>query len=122
MHDTLIRQYALTYPQRVAALILVDGLVQVAGAAASFSPPPMTGPAGLKARETMIRGMFGPATSAELQKTITPVSLATLQSGGFGAFVADNLEKYTVYLGERTPVEDRLAANIAAIYNNLDRV
>jgi len=59
---------------------------------------------------------------AELQKTITPASLPTLQSGGFGAFVAENLEKYTVYLGERTPVEERLTANISAIYNNLDRV
>jgi hypothetical protein len=58
----------------------------------------------------------------ELQKTITPASLATLQSGGFGVFVADNLEKYTVYLGQRTALEDRLTANISAIYNNLDRV
>jgi cyclase len=58
----------------------------------------------------------------ELQKTITPASLPTLQSGGFGAFVAENLEKYSVYLGERTPVEERLTANISAIYNNLDRV
>jgi cyclase len=59
---------------------------------------------------------------AELQKTITPMSLPTLQSGGFGAFVAENLEKYSVYLGERTPLEERLTANISAIYNNLDRV
>jgi cyclase len=59
---------------------------------------------------------------AELQKTITPMSVPTLQSGGFGAFVAENLEKYTVYLGERTPLEERLTANISAIYNNLDRV
>jgi len=59
---------------------------------------------------------------AELQKTITPASLPTLQSGGFGSFVADNLEKYSVYLGQRTPLEDRLTANISAIYNNLDRV
>jgi cyclase len=59
---------------------------------------------------------------AELQKTITPMSLPTLQSGGFGAFVAENLQKYTVYLGERTPLEERLTANISAIYNNLDRV
>jgi cyclase len=58
----------------------------------------------------------------ELQKTITPASLQTLQSGGFGAFVSDNLEKYSVYLGQRTPLEDRLTANISAIYNNLDRV
>jgi cyclase len=58
---------------------------------------------------------------AELQKTITPASLATLQSGGFGSFVADNLDKFTVYLGDRTALEDRLTANIAAIYTNLDR-
>jgi glyoxylase-like metal-dependent hydrolase (beta-lactamase superfamily II) len=58
---------------------------------------------------------------AELQKTITPASLPTLQSGGFGTFVADNLEKFTVYLGQRTPLEERLTANIAAIYTNLDR-
>jgi len=58
----------------------------------------------------------------ELQKEITPGSLATLQTGGFGSYVADNLAKYTVYLGDKTPVEDRLAANIAAVYNNLDKV
>ncbi|MBV8732485.1 MAG: MBL fold metallo-hydrolase [Acidobacteriia bacterium] len=59
---------------------------------------------------------------AELQKSITPASLPTMQTGGFGTYVADNLDKYTVYLGNRTPVEERLAANIAAIYNNLDKV
>jgi len=59
---------------------------------------------------------------AELQKTITPGSLSTLQSGGFGSYVADNLAKYTVYLGNRTPLEDRLTGNIAAIYQNLDKV
>jgi glyoxylase-like metal-dependent hydrolase (beta-lactamase superfamily II) len=59
---------------------------------------------------------------ADLQKTITPGALSTMQNGGFGSFVADNLAKYTVYLGHRTPVEERLTANIAAIYNNLDRL
>src|SRR5579871_22455 len=58
---------------------------------------------------------------AEVQKTITPRTLATLQTGGFGSFVADNLARYTVYLGNRTPVEERLSANVAAIYNNLDK-
>jgi len=57
----------------------------------------------------------------ELQKAITVASLPTLQSAGFGAFVAGNLDTYTVYLGQRTPLEDRLTANIAAIYNNLDK-
>ena len=59
---------------------------------------------------------------AELQKTITSASLPTLQSGGFASFVADNLAKYSVYIGQRTPLEDRLTANVAAIYNNLDKV
>ena len=58
----------------------------------------------------------------ELQKTITPSSLPPLQMGGFGSYVADNLAKYTVYLGNRTPLEDRLTGNIAAIYKNLDRI
>ena len=58
---------------------------------------------------------------ADLQKTITPGAVATLQTGGFGSFVAENLGKYTVYLGNKTPLEDRLSANVAAIYNNLDK-
>jgi glyoxylase-like metal-dependent hydrolase (beta-lactamase superfamily II) len=59
---------------------------------------------------------------AELQKSITVTSLPTLQSGGFAGFVADNLAKYLIYIGQRTPLEDRLSGNIAAIYANLDRV
>jgi len=59
---------------------------------------------------------------AELQKTITSNALSTLQIGGFGSYVADNLAKYSVYLGNRTPLEDRLTGNIAAIYKNLDRI
>jgi cyclase len=59
---------------------------------------------------------------AQLQRSITPRSLPTLETGGFGSYVADNLAKYTVYLGNRTPLEDRLSANVTAIYNNLDKV
>lgn len=59
---------------------------------------------------------------SELQKSITAESLPTLQSGGFAAFVADNLAKHSVYIGPRTPLEDRLIGNIAAIYANLDRM
>ena len=59
---------------------------------------------------------------AELQTAITANSPSTLQIGGFGSYVADNLAKYTVYLGNRTPLEDRLTGNIAAIYQNLDRI
>jgi glyoxylase-like metal-dependent hydrolase (beta-lactamase superfamily II) len=58
---------------------------------------------------------------AELQKTLTMSSIKTLQANGYGSYVADNLKNFTVYLGEKTAVEDRLAANIEAIYKNLDR-
>jgi cyclase len=58
----------------------------------------------------------------ELQKTITPASLKTLQADGYGAYIADNFTKFIIYVGPKTPLEDRLAANIEAIYNNLDRV
>ena len=54
---------------------------------------------------------------AELRKSITPASLKTLQAGGFSSYVADNLNKYSVYVGSRTALEDRLTANIDAIYN-----
>jgi hypothetical protein len=58
---------------------------------------------------------------AELQKTLTMTSIQTLQKDGYGTYVADNLKNLTVYLGQKTAVEDRLAANIEAIYKNLDR-
>jgi cyclase len=59
---------------------------------------------------------------AELQKTLTMASIKTLQANGYGSYVADNLKNLTVYLGQKTAVEDRLSANIEAIYKNLDRV
>jgi cyclase len=58
---------------------------------------------------------------AELQKTITPASVKSLQANGYINFVADTMQKYSVYLGSRTALEDRFAANIDAIYKNLDR-
>src|SRR5260370_1364843 len=58
---------------------------------------------------------------AELQKTLTTASIKTLQANGYGSYVADNLKNFAVYLGQKTAVEDRLSANIEAIYKNLDR-
>jgi cyclase len=59
---------------------------------------------------------------AELQQTIAMSSVKTLDANGYGAFAADNLKKFSVYMGSRTALEDRFHANIDAIYNNLDRV
>jgi len=60
-------------------------------------------------------------TSVDLQKTITVASLKSMQANGYAKYVSDNLNKFTVYLGNKTPLEDRLAGNIDAIYKNLDR-
>ena len=67
------------------------------------------------------RGKKAGKPLAELQKSITLASLKTLQANGYGAYVADTTNKFSVYLGSRTALEDRLAANIDAVYKNLDR-
>lgn|ERR1700730_145091 len=58
----------------------------------------------------------------ELQKTLTVPSLKALHANGYVSYLQNNLEKFTVYLGQKTALEDRLTGNIEAIYNNLDRV
>ena len=88
MGTPVIRQYARMYPLRVAGLVIVDGLVQIAGAGTPFTPPPMTGEAGLQAREKMIRGMFGPATTPALQEHILKMMLGTKESTATGAMAA----------------------------------
>ena len=88
MGTPVIRQYALMYPQRVAGLVLVDGLVQVAGAAGRLALPPMTGMEGRKAREGMVRSMFGPATSPQLQQQILKMTLDTSEATAAGAMTA----------------------------------
>ena len=57
----------------------------------------------------------------ELKATITPSSVKSLGANGYGAYMTENLNKYSVYVGARTAFEDRFTGNIEAIYNNLDR-
>ena len=88
MGTPVIRAYATMYPAHVAGLVLVDGLVQVAGSQPGFTPPPMIGNEGLKARENMVRGMFGPATTPELQQHILKMMLGTKEATAAGAMTA----------------------------------
>ena len=88
MGTPVIRTFATMYPSRVAGLVLVDGLVQIAGAAPPFTPPPMIGAEGLKARENMVRGMFGPATTPQLQEHILKMMLGTKEATAAGAMTA----------------------------------
>jgi sigma-B regulation protein RsbQ len=87
MGTPVIRTYALMYPSRVAGLALVDGLVQIAGAPPAPTPP-MLGEAGMQAREKMVRGMFGPATTPQLQAHILKMMLGTKEATAAGAMTA----------------------------------
>ena len=49
------------------------------------------------------------------------LAVVRLGANGYGAYMAENLNKYSVYVGARTAFEDRFTGNIEAIYNNLDR-
>lgn len=94
MGAPVIRQYARLYPQRVTALVAVDGPLdmrnfgQPQGGGAAFAPPPVTGPDGLKNREAMIRSMFTPQTPAPLQKQILSMMLKAPEATAGGAMTA----------------------------------
>jgi pimeloyl-ACP methyl ester carboxylesterase len=87
MGTPVIRQYAREYSRRVAGLVLVDGLVSLPPGAAPSSVD-ISGPAGLKAREAMIRGMFTPDTPKPLQKQITEMMLRPPAATATGAMLA----------------------------------
>lgn len=92
MGAPVIRQYARLYPQHVAGLVAVDGPLVMNG------PPPqregappfpqVTGPDGLKARETMIRSMFTPETPPALQQRILAMMLKAPEATAGGAMAA----------------------------------
>jgi pimeloyl-ACP methyl ester carboxylesterase len=88
MGGPVVRQSALMYPQHVAALALVDGLVLMKDGNAGAPPQPMTGPEGLKARENMVRGMFGPNTTPANQQHILKMMMRTSEQTAAGAMSA----------------------------------
>jgi len=92
MGTPVIREYARLYPQHVAGLVPVDGLLIVgtAGRAGRGAPDPaaMAGPEGMKNRETMIRGMFTPATPAAIQQHVLKMMLAPPEATASGAMSA----------------------------------
>ena len=92
MGTPVIREYARLYPQHVAGLVPVDGLLIIGagGRAGRGAPDPaaMTGPQGMKARETMIRGMFTPATPAAIQQHVLKMMLAPPEATASGAMLA----------------------------------
>ena len=88
MGTPVIRKYALMYPDRVAGLVLVDGLVQLGspggGAPARPALPSING----AARAGIVRSMFGPLTTPALQEHILKMMLAPSDAAAAGAFAA----------------------------------
>jgi len=62
MGAAVIWQYAVRYPQHVAALVPVDGQLVLAGAPGRGNADQMKGESGLRTRENMINGMTARAT------------------------------------------------------------
>ncbi len=89
MGTPVIREYAHLYPQNVAGLVAVDGLLLVGGSGRGApNPAAMTGPEGMKARETMIRGMFTPSTPAAVEQHVLKMMLAAPEATAAGAMQA----------------------------------
>jgi len=90
MGTPVVMQYARLYPQHVAGLVFVDGMVSLPANLnidTSFFER-FAGPDGLKSREAMIRGMFSSATNMEMQKHILSMMLETPEKTATGAMKA----------------------------------
>ena len=90
----VIREYARMYPTHVAALVPVDGPLHLSG---NFTPPnadALKGAQGLKTREGMIRGMFGPGATPAIQEHVLKMMLGAPETTAAQAmssmFVASN--------------------------------
>ncbi len=88
MGTPVVIQYARLYPQHTAALVFVDGLVNLPAGVKGPDPSQMFGSDGLKAREAMIRGMFSESTTPDVQKHILSMMLAAPPSTASGAMQA----------------------------------
>jgi pimeloyl-ACP methyl ester carboxylesterase len=93
MGTPVVIEYARLHPEHTAALVFVDGLVNLTpappGSSARVPNPSLVGgPDGLKGRETMIRGMFSASTTPEMQKHILSMMLAAPESTAVGAMQA----------------------------------
>lgn len=90
MGTPVVIQYARLYPEHTAALVFVDGLVNLTLPAGSGAPVPsrMAGADGMKAREEMIRSMFSESTTPDMQKHILSMMLAAPESTAVGAMEA----------------------------------
>jgi len=89
MGTPVIVQYARRYPQHVAAMVFVEGVVTL-GANLGRKPDTarMQGPDGLRIRTANTYGMFSAATTPQLQRKILKMMLAAPPETAAGAMAA----------------------------------
>lgn len=69
----------------------------------------------------VVEGKKSGLTVADLQKRITAASLKSLQSNGYGAYLARNNVRFEPSFGAPPPLQEGVNANIVEVYTNLDR-
>lgn len=100
MGTPVIRQYAHLYPQHVAALVLVDGVVvaPTPPGGRGIRPPldadQLLTPQGLSIREGMIKGFFTPKTPKDVQDHVLKMMLGAPPATAASAMRTTFDEKY----------------------------
>lgn len=60
-------------------------------------------------------------TLAEMQQRITVASLKSLQSNGYGDYIAQNMEQSVAYFGPMDSMQSYVKSNVGDVLKNLDR-
>jgi len=89
MGTPVVIQYARKYPEHVAALALIDGVVRKGDSAAAYVSlsERMRGPDGLKFREAFVRGLFM-KTPPEMQTAVLKITQSTPEATAVGAMAS----------------------------------
>jgi pimeloyl-ACP methyl ester carboxylesterase len=89
MGTPVVVQYARMFPQHIAALVFVDGLLRIGrDTPIARNPQQFTGPEGKKARESMVRGMFSASTTPAMRNHILNMMLGTSEATAVGSLKA----------------------------------
>jgi pimeloyl-ACP methyl ester carboxylesterase len=88
MGTPVVIQCARLYPEHTAALVFVDGLMNMNPGRSKPDRNQWMGDTGRKNRERMVQGMFTPATTREVRRKIQTMMLATPESTAAGAMEA----------------------------------
>jgi pimeloyl-ACP methyl ester carboxylesterase len=88
MGAPVIRQYALDFPEHVAAVVAVDGPLDVRAFGGRGGGPGPAIAVTTEMRENMIRGMFVPETPPALQQHILDMMLGAPEATAAGAMAA----------------------------------